>query len=150
MISSVSRTILRRSNPVAIRGAIRCLGAMPVPQSSKAKLFEGHATNEGWESTIGWWYATSAVLIIGILGFAPNTEITSWAKQEAAARLKLKEAGVEDFAFGTHYQDLTVSEAKEVWDNFSAKALRMNDDDDDDEDEDDDEEEDDEDEDDDE
>ena len=75
------------------------------------------------------------------MGYAPQTEITVWAKQEAAARLQLKEAGVEDFAFGTHYQDLTVSEAKEAWDKFSAKAVRMNDDDDD-EDEDDEEEED--------
>ena len=126
------------------RGAVRGLGAnMPVPQSQKAVLFEGHPTNEGWESTMAWWYGTSLILIIGILGFAPQTEITAWANQEAAARLKLKAAGVEDFAFGTHYQDLTVKEAKEAWDTFSAKALRMNDDDDDDDDEDDEEEEDD-------
>ena len=134
MLSSLSRSLVRRT--CAQR---RHLGAMPVPQSQKAVLFEGHPTNEGWESTVAWWYATSAIMLVGILGFSPQTDIGSWAKQEAAARLKLKAAGVEDFAFGTHYQDLTVDEAKQAWDNFSTKALRMNDDDDDDDEEDEDE-----------
>ena len=116
-------------------GAIRALAAMPVPQSQKAKLFDGHQENEGWEFTMTWWYGTSLILIIGALGFTPHTEITAWANKEAAARLKLKAAGVEDFAFGTHYQDLTVAQAKDAWDTFSTKALRMNDDDDDDEEE---------------
>ena len=142
MISSISRSILRRS--LQARGpVVRRLGAMPVPQSQKAELFKGHPTNEGWESTMAWWYGTSFILIVGILGFAPPTEISAWAKKEAAARLKMKEQGVEDFAFGTHYQEMTVAEAKNVWDKFTEKALRMNDDDDeedeDDEDEDDDE-----------
>lgn len=142
MLSSVSRSLLRRSSLVAPRStAIRCLAAMPVPQCEKAVLFEGHPTNEGWESTVAWWYGTSAVLLVGILGFAPNTEITAWAKKEATARLKMKEQGVEEFVFGTHYQELSLSEAKDAWEKFSAKAVRMNDDDDDDEEDEDEEEE---------
>ena len=148
MISSISRSILLRrgvQQQVTRGPAVRRLAAMPVPQSQKAKLFEGHPTNEGWEYTIAWWYGTSFILLVGILGFAPPTEITAWAKKEAEARLKLKEQGVQDFAFGTHYQDLTVTEAKDVWDKFTTKAMRMNDDDDDDdEDEDDDDDDDDE------
>lgn len=108
---------------------------MPTPQSQKAKLFEGHPENEGWEWTIAWFYTASAILIAGNLAFAPPTEITAWARKEAEARLALKEQGVQEFAFGTHYQDLSADQAKDVWDKFSAKALRMTDDDDDDEDE---------------
>lgn len=154
MLSSISRSVLRRSlalqrvavvRPTAATAntTVRGMAEMPVPQSQKAVLFEGHPTNEGWEWTVAWWYTTSFILLVGILGFAPKTEITAWAKQEAAARLKMKEQGVEEFVFGTHYKDLTVSQAKTAWDNFSTKALRMNDDDDDDEDEEDEDEEDD-------
>ena len=129
--AALSRSILRRST-VTLR---RSLAEMPVPQSSKAKLFQGHPTNEGWESTVAWFYPLSFFLIVAILGFTPNTEITTWARQEAQARLKLKEAGFTDFKFGTHYQDLTVNQAQEALEKFNAKALRMNDDDDDDEEE---------------
>eukprot|EP00977_Amphora_coffeiformis_P004664 scaffold1001_cov169-Amphora_coffeaeformis.AAC.11 len=142
-ISRSSLLLTRRTavvmSPVRSGGAVRAMGAMPampVPQSQKAKLFDGHHENEGWEFTMTWWYGTSLILIIGAVGFTPNTEITAWANKEAAARLKLKAAGVEEFAFGTHYQDLTVAQAKEAWDTFGAKALRMNDDDDDEEEED--------------
>ena len=96
---SLSR-ISRYSN-----GARRAMGSdMPVPQSQKAVLFQGHPTNEGWEFTIAWWYTTSAVLLVGILGFAPQTEISVWARQEAEARLQLKEEGFDNFVFGNHYQ----------------------------------------------
>ena len=138
MISSIARASFRRSAVQARSTTVRRMGGghfAPVTQNHKAKLFEGHPTNEGWEWTIGWWYTTSFIMIVGILGFTPNTDITAWARQEAEARLKLKEAGFEDFVFGTHYQDLSVEEAKEVWDKFSAKSMRMNDEDDDEEDE---------------
>jgi len=127
-------TTTSSSSSGATAAAVRTMASMPVPQSQNAKLFEGHQTDEGWESTIAWWYGTSLVLIVIALGFTPHTEITAWANKEASARLKLKASGVQDFVFGMHYQDLSVAEAKDAWDMFSTKALRMNDDDDDDDD----------------
>jgi ESSS subunit of NADH:ubiquinone oxidoreductase (complex I) len=108
---------------------------VPVPQSQHAKLFAGHPESEGWESTVAWFYPTSFLLIVAVLVFEPETSINVWAKQEAAARLKLKEEGFTDFVFGVHYQDLGEEKIKEQWDKFSSKALRMTDDDDDDEEE---------------
>jgi hypothetical protein len=132
--------LLRRSIPTA--AARRGLaGGMPhLPQSSKATLFAGHPTNEGWEMTMLWWYTTSAILLVGILGFAPQTEITVWAKQEAEARLAIQEesGGTAVLEFGKHYQDVKSSDTKTFIDSFSSKAMRMNDDDDDDDDEEDD------------
>lgn len=108
---------------------------MPVPQSAKAVLFDGHAAtgSEGWEWTVAWWYPTSFLLICGILGFEPETDIATWARQEAAARLALKEAGqVTQFTFGKHYQSLSEEDVRKEWDAFNTKSMRMNDDDDDD------------------
>jgi ESSS subunit of NADH:ubiquinone oxidoreductase (complex I) len=111
-------------------------GGVPVPRSSQAKLFEGHPTNEGWESSVFFYYTLSAIMLVGILGFAPDTTISSWAKQEATARLKLKESGVvTEFEFGKHYQDLLQDEAKAAMDKFSIKSMRISEDDDDDEEE---------------
>jgi hypothetical protein len=117
----------------------RGMAEMPVPQSSKAILFENHPKNEGWEWTIAWWYSSSLVIMIGI-AMAPETEISTWATQEAAARLLLKDQGFTDFQFGTHYQNLKKDERMVTWDKFALKSTKMSeDDDDDDEDEDDDE-----------
>jgi ESSS subunit of NADH:ubiquinone oxidoreductase (complex I) len=113
-------------------------GGVPVPQSQHAKLFAGHPESEGWESTVAWFYPTSFLLMTAVLVFEPETSINVWAKQEAAARLKLtEETGFTDFVFGVHYQDLSKEQLKVHWDQFSAKAIRMTDDDDDDDDEDD-------------
>jgi len=110
-------------------------GHMPVPQSMQAKLWQGHPTSEGWESTMAWWYGTSFALLVAVLGFAPETEIAVWARQEASARLHLKETGaVESLEFGKHYQDVVESQVESNWDKFTLKSLKMNDDDDDDED----------------
>lgn len=110
---------------------------MPLPQSSTAKIFAGHPTNEGWESTIAWWYPTSLVLIVAILAGQPETSINAWAKQEAAARLALREKGMTEFTFGVHYQNLSQEELKGAWDDFTSKVTKMTDEDDDDDDDDD-------------
>jgi hypothetical protein len=124
-----------RSLVVSRRLLSRGMAEMPVPQSSKAVVFAGHPMNEGWERTMIWWYSSSFILICMVLGTTPVTDIEVWAKQEAAARLKLAEEGQTEFVFGTHYQDQVSSNNGSTWDQFSLKALRMNDDDDDDDDE---------------
>jgi ESSS subunit of NADH:ubiquinone oxidoreductase (complex I) len=112
-------------------------GGVPVPRSAQAKLFAGHDTNQGWESTVYFYYTLSTLLIIGVLGFAPDTTISSWAKQEAAARLHLKEQGVvKEFEFGKHYLDMVDDDVKRNWDKFDAKSVQFMKDDDDDDDED--------------
>lgn len=130
-----SSSLLRVTRTPASRAVVRRgMAEMPVPQSSKAVLFEGHPAKEGWESTVAWWYGTSLALLIAIY-FAPETRIEVWAQEEARARLALKEKGFEDFQFGVHYASLPQDDQKKRWDKFSAKALRMTDDDDDDEEE---------------
>jgi len=104
----------------------RGMAEMPVPQSSKAVLFEGHPQREGWESTLMWWYPTSFVLICLVLGTTPETDIQAWAQREAAARLQLADAGVQkEFQFGTHYQDLVGSLTKAGWDKFSSRSVKF-------------------------
>jgi hypothetical protein len=133
-----SRSLVVASRHLLRRG----MAEMPVPQSSKAVVFAGHPMNEGWERTMIWWYSSSFILICMVLGTTPVTDIEVWAKQEAAARLKLAEEGKTDFVFGTHYQDQVSKGNRSTWDQFSLKALRMNDDMDDDEEEEDEEQED--------
>jgi hypothetical protein len=137
MFSKSSRALSGLTARLAHKRSVvqrRTMAEMPVPQSSKAVLFDGFH-KEGWESTVAWFYPTSLALIVMILAGAPVTEIEPWAKKEAEARLKLKSEGFTDFQFGTHYQTLSDDERKSVWDKFSMKATRMNDDDDDDDDE---------------
>jgi len=74
-----------RQNPDAIRNLRqtklqiipqRRFGAgQPESQSMKAKLFEGHPENEGWETITNVTYAISAVILILTLGFAPDSSI---------------------------------------------------------------------------
>jgi hypothetical protein len=118
----------------------RGMAQMPVPQSAKAKLWQGHPEREGWESTMAWFYGVGFIMIVACVGFTPNTDIQAWARQEASARLALKGAGKTDFEFGTHYQQKTDEELAGDWDKFGDKALRMNEDDDEDEEEEEDEE----------
>ena len=111
---------------------VRFMAEMPVPQSSQAVLFAGHPNKEGWEGTMLWWYTSSLALIMVIVLYSPDTELSTWARQEAEARLKLKSRGFSDFEFGVHYQKLVAGETNEQWDQFSWKALHMSEDDDDD------------------
>eukprot|EP00550_Attheya_septentrionalis_P008296 CAMPEP_0198288802 /NCGR_PEP_ID=MMETSP1449-20131203/7198_1 /TAXON_ID=420275 /ORGANISM="Attheya septentrionalis, Strain CCMP2084" /LENGTH=119 /DNA_ID=CAMNT_0043987017 /DNA_START=163 /DNA_END=522 /DNA_ORIENTATION=- len=78
---------------------------MPRPQSMDAVLFGGHPTGtEGWEAGLASMYIFGGAIIALTLGFAPETEIQTWASNEARARLALKAAGkVDKFEFGTHY-----------------------------------------------
>ena len=98
---------------------------IPVPQSQFAKFAEHSPKNEGWESTIAWWYPSSLLIIFCIYAFEPETDIRSWANAEARARLELKRQGMTEFKFGTHYQDLSAGDLQKEWDDFSTKALRM-------------------------
>lgn len=131
MFSSVaarSRIFIRGARNVTAK---RTMAEMPVPQSSKAVLFEGHAKREGWEGVIAVWYTSSFILICAILGTRPDTTIESWAQQEAIARL----AYDGKLEFGTHYQDIAKPQTNGTWDGFSRKTLKFGDDDDDDEEE---------------
>lgn len=138
MLAPLRHTLARHGRVVCRR---RFGSDMPVPQSQNAKLFAGHPEYEGWESTIAWFYPTSFIMIAAVLFFEPETGIDTWAKEEASARLKLREGGFTDFVFGVHYKDLTDEQIKTYWDTFSSKAIRMTDDDDDEDDDDEDEEE---------
>jgi len=118
---------LRTATAVSKTPQRRTMAEMPVPQSSKAVLFQGHHS-EGWESTIAWFYPVSFGLIVLILAGAPVTDIEPWAKKEAEARLALKAQGFTDFEFGKHYQAASKEQLVSNWDKFSARATRMNDD----------------------
>ena len=80
------------------------------------------------------WYGTSSVLIVAILGMTPETEIETWAQQEAAVRLGVPR---EELEFGTHYLQVRKQQVANKWDKFSTKSTRWDEDDDDDEEEDD-------------
>lgn len=137
MFSSVaarSRILIRGAQNVTAK---RTMAEMPVPQSSKAVLFDGHPKREGWEGVIALWYSSSFILICAILGTRPDTSIEAWAQQEAAARL----AYDGKLEFGTHYQDVVKSQTNGTWDGMARKMLKFGEDDDDEEEEEDDEEE---------
>ncbi|GKY90843.1 hypothetical protein MPSEU_000057100 [Mayamaea pseudoterrestris] len=119
---------LPRATTLSLR---RNMADMPVPQSSKAVLFDGHARSEGWESTMAVWYGTSLLLLIATLGLTPNTEIETWAKQEATARLAMADNSA---AFGTHHIAKNPTQVAQKWEKFASKATKWDDDDDDDED----------------
>lgn len=124
-------TLRRSALPIVRRTAMRRTATrrmasdMPVPQSQYAKFADGKPRNEGWESTIAWFYPSSFLIIVWIVAFDPETDIRAWANAEARARLELKRQGMTEFKFGTHYQSLSDDELKKEWDEFSAKALRM-------------------------
>mmetsp|Transcript_19814 Transcript_19814/g.47173 ORF Transcript_19814/g.47173 Transcript_19814/m.47173 type:complete len:154 (-) Transcript_19814:111-572(-) len=138
-------TLMQHQQPKHNGMPVRRAGGMPVPQSMKAKPFDGHPTNEGWEPYVQFYTGVSVILLAVNYFFAPDTTIDSWARNEAAARLRLKEKD-PDFkpVFGVHYQDLQSKERQEKWDEVSEKEFNPfkeedDDDDDDDDDEDDDE-----------
>ena len=116
-------------------------GMPVVPQSQNAKLFDGQPEREGWEETVYFHTAIATIMIIIGLNFTPETSMNTWARNEAAARLILKEEhGFTDFEFGKHYQDEIKKRRPEEWDKLGSKFSPFKDEDDDDEDEDDEEE----------
>ena len=139
---SASRAILRRTAASARRfQQTRKMGSdMPVPQSQNAPLWHGHTVkHEGWEEYIYFYYAAGFILQAAVLLGAPETSIESWARPEAQARLYLASeagGGQTEFAFGTHYQELTKKEQVELWNKFNDKSINPGEDDDDDEDDD--------------
>lgn len=106
-------TMLRRTAmPLVRRGTTllqqkRWMGAdMPKPQSSEAKLWQGHPThNEGWEFTTYLTYGVSSILLVLAIGFTPETSIKVWASNEAQARLDIQDKKGDEFTleFGRHY-----------------------------------------------
>lgn len=77
---------------------------MPKPQSSEAKLWQGHPTHsEGWELTTYLTYGVSTVLLVLAIGFTPETSIKVWAANEAQARLDIQAKTGEALEFGRHY-----------------------------------------------
>eukprot|EP00638_Chattonella_subsalsa_P001629 CAMPEP_0117746004 /NCGR_PEP_ID=MMETSP0947-20121206/7699_1 /TAXON_ID=44440 /ORGANISM="Chattonella subsalsa, Strain CCMP2191" /LENGTH=108 /DNA_ID=CAMNT_0005563267 /DNA_START=125 /DNA_END=451 /DNA_ORIENTATION=- len=72
---------------------------------------------QGWETGTYVCYAASTILLVLGLANKPNTSIKSWAHEEAAARLKLKEAG-EDIEYSNFYSKLQkyVYETEEIGD----------------------------------
>jgi len=141
-----SRSLIRRTAAVTNRRQaqqqpIRKMGGdMPVPQSQNAPMWHGHTVkHEGWEESIYFYYAAGLILQAAVLIGAPETSIESWARPEARARLYLASeagGGQTEFAFGTHYQDLTKKDQRELWNKFSERAINPGDDDDDDDDDD--------------
>eukprot|EP00538_Stauroneis_constricta_P011868 CAMPEP_0119554050 /NCGR_PEP_ID=MMETSP1352-20130426/6640_1 /TAXON_ID=265584 /ORGANISM="Stauroneis constricta, Strain CCMP1120" /LENGTH=164 /DNA_ID=CAMNT_0007600569 /DNA_START=120 /DNA_END=614 /DNA_ORIENTATION=+ len=135
-LASQGRRVVARN----ARSAKRFGSDMPVPQSQNAPLWHGHDVNvvsEGWETSTYFYLTAALVLQVCVIAFAPETSIESWARPEAAARLKLAEKGFTDFEFGKHYKDLTDAEATEIWQKFADRATTPGEDDDDDDDEDD-------------
>lgn len=112
---------------------------MPLAQSNKAKLFEGHPVNEGWESTTHTCYAITAIMLLTLATTTPTTDIDEWARQEVLARMKVEALkGVDAVKFGKHYQDeVTSLSMSDQWDKFTAKSTRVGDEEDEDEEDDD-------------
>jgi hypothetical protein len=140
--SLLSRRVVTAKEGIAAGRRLMGSDSTPVPQSMKARLWEGHPqVEEGWETSIYFYYGVSLVMIVGILNFSPDTSIESWAQNEARARLALKEKGFTDFEFGKHYSNEAMDEVASGWDKFTAKSIKPGEDDDDDEDDEDEEDE---------
>ena len=91
----------RISAPAARTAPRRTLGS---PSGEPGTLFGESAGDamQGWEPIVYSCYGACTVLLVVGLANKPTTSINSWAKEEAAVRLKLKAAG-EEIEFGTHY-----------------------------------------------
>uniref|UniRef100_A0A7S1FM80 NADH dehydrogenase [ubiquinone] 1 beta subcomplex subunit 11, mitochondrial n=1 Tax=Corethron hystrix TaxID=216773 RepID=A0A7S1FM80_9STRA len=113
-ISSASMPLLRPASRLLSLSRFRPLSpplrrsfgvGPPVAQSNKAQLFGG-PSYEGWEPIVYATYAAAAVILGVGVGFQPDTNIQTWDRHEAGARLALKEAGaVTEVEFGIHYDD---------------------------------------------
>ena len=80
----------RVSAPVARTAPRRTLGS---PSGEPGTLFGESAGDamQGWEPIVYSCYGACTVLLVVGLANKPTTSINSWAKEEAAVRLKLKE-----------------------------------------------------------
>ena len=75
---------------------------------------------QGWEPIIYSCYAACAVLLGVGLANKPTTSINSWAKEEAAVRLKRKADG-EDVEYGKHYADASRGLG---WESYAGGRVR--------------------------
>jgi hypothetical protein len=92
-----------------------------IPQSMEAKLFGGPSKPEGWETDIYITYTLATVLWFVFLYLTPDTSLSTWARGEAAARLRLKEEhGFDKFEFGVHYNTPRIYE--EGWEKLAMKV----------------------------
>ena len=64
----------------------------------------------------------TAVMTILAVVFKPDISIQTWAREEAQARLDLKEKGFTDFKFGTHYNTSKAIDREAQWDTFLRKV----------------------------
>mmetsp|Transcript_28261 Transcript_28261/g.31282 ORF Transcript_28261/g.31282 Transcript_28261/m.31282 type:complete len:183 (-) Transcript_28261:175-723(-) len=127
---------------------------MPTPRSMIAEPWQGHPKHEeGWEKDLYYTYGAATFLIILSNCFKPDNHATTWAAEEAQARLDLKDQGFDKFEFGKHYKGMSLAQAQdgapadedpvaallnnseEEWEKFNEKAIKTEDDDDNDEDE---------------
>mmetsp|Transcript_14537 Transcript_14537/g.21441 ORF Transcript_14537/g.21441 Transcript_14537/m.21441 type:complete len:154 (-) Transcript_14537:278-739(-) len=145
-MSTVTLNWLRRSvRPQVLRrttrqsdGQRRFAGDTPTPNSMKARLWEGHPTHkEAWENDLYATYGISVILLIMVY-MRPDTNIQTWANEEAQARLDLKARGFDNFEFGKHYKTQIEGNQEEEWEKFNNKAIKPGEDDDDDDEEEDD------------
>ena len=75
---------------------------------------------QGWEPIIYSCYAACAILLGVGLANKPTTSINSWAKEEAAVRLKRKADG-EDVEYGKHYADASRGLG---WESYAGGRVR--------------------------
>ena len=75
---------------------------------------------QGWEPIIYSCYAACAILLGVGLANKPTTSINSWAKEEAAVRLKRKADG-EEVEYGTHYADASRGLG---WESYAGGRVR--------------------------
>lgn len=79
---------------------------------------------EGWEPIIYSCYAACGVLLLFGLGNKPTTSINSWAKEEAAVRLKLKADG-EELEYGVHYANRESENGEAAsWSSYQGGRVR--------------------------
>lgn len=133
-LASLRRTACSSRRTAIVRRSMA--SDMPVPQSQNAPLWHGHTVkNEGWETSMYFYFGASIILQAAVIMGAPETSIESWARPEAQARLKLAAEGFTEFEFGKHYQDVAKQASLDVWDKYASRSTEPGDDDFDDEDE---------------
>ena len=104
---------------------------MPRPRSMDAELFGGHPKGpEGWETILYTTYGVAIIMFV-LISMAPDTSITSWAHDEAQARLDILAKDPDfKFQFGTHYnvKDAMDREASEKLHQASTQSGENDDD----------------------
>ena len=123
-----ARSLLATPKTATARRTFAAGGDYPggIPQSMKAELWEGHPkTYEGWEMDAYVTGALTFVMAVLAIFFKPDISIQTWAKEEAQARLDLKEKGFDKFEFGTHYNTVKVVNQEAEWDQFLKKVSSL-------------------------